>query len=219
MKDRPGVMLYFDHQECIEELSDEEAGKLIKGTLQYAQKGTVPQFAGGLKLVWLMLKPRLDYDAQRYYKLCRQKSYAVYCREQEKKQLPKQTFDEWQAEQSLSDDTECYPSTTTNTTTTPTATTATTTNTTTTATAAATIPASPAEKVGHHGKNRTIRLTDADYLDLMDEIGLSGLCDTMLYAEPKAQELGYDTETLDWKAFLRKCWYTEVKPGSDQNKL
>ena len=73
------------------------------------------------------------------------------------------------------------------------------------------MPASHAEKVGRHGKNRTIRLTDADYLELMDELGLNELCETMLYAEPKAQELGYDTEALDWKRFLRKCWYTKVK--------
>lgn len=206
MKERPGVMIYFDNQECINALSDEDAGRLIKGLLNYAAHGVTPQFDGALKLVWLMLKPRLDYDAQRYLRLCRQKSYAVYCREQDKKQLPRQSFDEWQTEQPLSADTECYPTATANTTATTATTTATATTTTTatTATAATTIPETPA-KLGRHGTNRTILLTNADYLELMDEMGLSELVDTMLYAEPKALDLGYDPETLDWKAFLRQC--------------
>lgn len=226
MKERPGVMLYFDNKDCFDALSDEETGRLIKGLLSYALTGREPQFDGALMLVWLMLKPRIDYDASRYYKLCRQKSYAVYCREQDKKQLPKQSFSEWETASSQTDDIECYPTTTTTATTTPTtittatATTAATTTTTSTPTAAATLLSTPAakEKRGHFGLNRTVRLTDGDYLELMDELGVSNLNETLLFAEPKAKELGCDADTLDWKSFLRRCWYQEVRQRTEAEK-
>lgn len=217
MKERPGVMMYFTNRPCFDALSDADAGKLLKGYLSYAETGIPPALDGTLQLLFLLLKPSVDADEQRYERHCTQKRYAVYCREQNRLSLPKLPYEEWL----LSADIDPYSNTETNTepVSVPASDTGTETNSLSASAAESDKGASLAEKIGHHGKNRTIRLTDADYLDLMDEIGLSGLCDTMLYAEPKAQELGYDTETLDWKAFLRKCWYTEVKPGSDQNKL
>ena len=112
MKERPGMMLYFDNKDCIDALTDAEAGRLMKGLLAYACDGTLPRFDGALKLVWLMFKPKLDLDAERYFRHCRQKSYAVYCREQDKRKLPKLSFDEWLSEDSASDDIGCYPTTT-----------------------------------------------------------------------------------------------------------
>lgn len=216
MKERPGVMMYFTNRPCFDALPDADAGKLLKGFLSYAETGTLPALNGTLQLLFLLLKPSVDADAQRYERHCTQKRYAAYCREQNKLSLPKLPYEEWL----LSADIDPYPNTETNTE--PVSVPASDADTETKSTSLSAAEANKAQapaKLGHHGKNRTIRLTDADYLDLMNEMGVSELCDTMLYAEPKAQELGYDAETLDWKAFLRKCWYTEVKPGSDQNKL
>ena len=112
MKERPGMMLYFENRACIDALSDAEAGKLIKGLLRYACDGTVPQFDGVLRLVWLMFQPKLDYDAARYDHLCRQKMYAVYCREQEKSNQIKLTFTDWLKYTFASNDTERYPTAT-----------------------------------------------------------------------------------------------------------
>lgn len=209
MTKRPGMMIYFDYRECIEALSDVEAGKLFKSLLNYAHTGEVPALDGALKLLWLALKPKLDHDALRYEQLCRQKKYAVYCREQERKELSKLSYEEWLEYHPISDDDECYPATTTTATTTA--------STTVTSSAAATVtPTEPTtpdapKKPGHHGVNKTILLTDADFIELMDEFGLSNLMETMRIAEPKAAALGYDAAALDWKRFLRKCWYGEVR--------
>lgn len=206
MKERPGVMLYFDNADCIEELPDAEAGLLLKGVMHYGLAGLEPQFNGALKLVWLMLKPKLDRDAERYFRACRQKSYAVYCRERNKKGLEKPTFAEWEAEQAWSDDIDCDPTTAPSVT--PER------KITASLSAAVTVPRATdaEERLGLYGEAGSIRLTDAAYGELMDEIGLFNLVDTIRYAEPKAAALGLDAEQIDWKHFLRHCWYDEVKP-------
>lgn len=218
MAKRPGMMIYFDYRECIEALSDNEAGKLFKSLLNYAHTGKTPALDGALKLVWLALKPKLDHDALRYEQLCRQKRYAVYCREQERKELSKLTYEDWLEHHPISGDDECYPTTTT------TATTTATVTSTAASTAAATVtPTGPTtadapKKLGHHGYNKSILLTDADYIELMDEMGLSGLIETMCIAEPKAAALGCDPDTLDWKRFLRECRYGNAgKPPAEIN--
>lgn len=215
MKERPGVMLYFENRECIEALSDDEAGKLMKATLQYAQTGENPQFEGVLNLVWLLLRPVIDRDAQRYRTQCLTKTYAVYCREQDKKGEDRLSFDDWCLSNG-SGDTFCYPTTTTATTTTPTTTpttstaTATTTSSTAATAAAPTVDAAPSvftstdqvNRLGAHGK---VLLTNKDFFTLRDEYGQAEMIDLAWKAEALAEQRGYDTDTLNWPDFLRYC--------------
>lgn len=209
---RPGVMFYLEHKDCVDELDDAEAGQLMKGMLEYVLTGTLPQFHGALKLVWLMIKPRLDHDAERYFKMCRQKSYAVYCREQDRKGLERLSFAEWETDSSVSGD-NCYDPTATTSATTTAATTTTATETATSSTAAAiTLPPSDApdgvaggSTLEHFGPQKLIRMTGREYVELMDEIGLRELQDVLTDAEQLAVLRGYDTETIDWPQFIRFC--------------
>lgn len=219
MKERPGVMLYFSNRPCIDALSDEEAGKLIKGFLSYAETGEDPAFDGVLQLLFLMLKPFADFDAERYQRHCTQTRYAVYCRERSKQSLPKLSYEEWK----LSADNDSYPNTISisesdsNSESVSVSDSVPDSESESNSQSAAISTAAPSAAVRRYsrfGTGKTVRLTDEDYLSLMEELGLQNLTQTILYAEPKAAELGYDASVLDWKRFLRKCWYEQVRQST-----
>lgn len=85
-KKRPGVMLYFDNFRVLDELSDLEAGVLFRGIMEYAERGILPEFdERGLTLIWHMIRPRIDHDAETYREKCRSNAYSVYCREARKR--------------------------------------------------------------------------------------------------------------------------------------
>ena len=44
---KPGVMIYFNDARVVDKLTDQEAGKLFRGILQYAERGEIPDFAAG----------------------------------------------------------------------------------------------------------------------------------------------------------------------------
>lgn len=215
MKERPGVMLYFENRDCIDALSDADAGQLVKATLRYAQTGERPQFEGLLNIVWLLLRPIIDRDAERYRYQCLTKTYAVYCRTQDKKGEERLSFDDWCLSNETSD-TLCYPTTTTTTNTTSNTTTATTpdttptANTTTASTAAATADEAPSvftstEKINHLGLHRTVVLTNKDYFELQNKYGQQTFLLLIEEAERRALERGYDPDTLDWPKFIQFC--------------
>lgn len=66
-KKAPGVLIYFDVVGCLELLTDEECGALMKGMLRYAMTGTEPALEGSaLAMAWCILKPRVDADRAAY---------------------------------------------------------------------------------------------------------------------------------------------------------
>lgn len=207
MKERPGVMFYFENRACIDALNDEEAGRLAKGILKYAQEGAEPAFDGVLRIVWLALRPNVDRDAQRYERQCRQKQYAVYCREQDRREQPRSSYEEWYADQMMCSDAVCYPTTTTTTTPTTTPTTTTTPTSTTAATATDPIAETSAaeEEKMRFGLHQTILLTKQEYTELMNEFGCTELHELFLTAEPLAMKRNYDPHTLNWPQYLRFC--------------
>ncbi len=201
MKDRPGVIFYFENQDCINALTDEETGKLTKGIMQYAKSGEEPAFDGVLRIVWLAMRPIVDRDGRRYERQCSQKQYAVYCREQDRHGEIRKTYEEWFADRPMITDAFCYPNTNT------------TTNTDTISNADADTDtttqmpdaACGEEEKQHFGQGRSILLTKTEFTDLMNEFGLTNLHELFLYAEPLAHERNYDPSTLDWPQFLRFC--------------
>jgi len=85
-KKQPGVMLYFDNFRVLEMLSDMEAGIMFKAIMNYAEKGVEPEFEErGLNLIWYMIRPRIDYDANAYREKCESNAYSVHCREAKKR--------------------------------------------------------------------------------------------------------------------------------------
>ena len=66
-KPMPGVMLYFDRLSFLDRLDDAQTGRLFRALIRYARDGEEPIIEDVMfGVVWDILQPMLDYDAQRY---------------------------------------------------------------------------------------------------------------------------------------------------------
>ena len=105
-KQRPGIMIYFeDYMPVVEMLGDAQLGSLFRALMQYAATGAEPEaeMDGVLRMVYGMLKPKLDRDEQAYRLTCLKRQYAVYCREQDRNHLARLSFEDWR-DVTVSDD-------------------------------------------------------------------------------------------------------------------
>ena len=182
---RPGIMLYFDILEPIQELPDAEKGQLLVAMLEYGQSGKIPEFNGklGLTLAWGFIRPKLDKDSEEYNKTVLKRQYATFCRDRKKKGEPEVSFDEWmmtiddQSYQMISSDTKWYPTTTTTTSSTPNTSTTTSTAAAATATTIETTDAAATADIetrflgGELGKG-VVLLSDEQIGSLLDKIGI-----------------------------------------------
>ena len=74
----------------------EQRGQLFTAMLDYAESGSVPDFADPLlRLAWGFVVPSLDADNDRYQAVCGSGKYAKYCGDVKKQGIPPLTFDEW----------------------------------------------------------------------------------------------------------------------------
>ena len=186
---RPGIMLYFDILEPIKVLPDADKGRLLVAMLEYGQSGTVPEFEGMLALAWGFVKPKIDKDEAEYNLSVLRRQYATVCRERKKKGEPEITFDEWlrtnssgdyQGVSMVTNDNQCYPTTST----TPTTSTSTNTSTAITTAAAATTNTTEPEDAAAPAIERNVKalggklgqnvvfLSDAQISDLLDTMGI-----------------------------------------------
>ena len=78
MSGRPGFMLYFDTAPAFERLSDEGAGRLIKAMLAYASTGELVPLDDNLALLFELIRPRLDRDAEKYEQTVQKRKYGGY---------------------------------------------------------------------------------------------------------------------------------------------
>ncbi|MBQ6404026.1 MAG: hypothetical protein IJI27_09000 [Oscillospiraceae bacterium] len=66
-KQMPGVMLYFDRLSFLDRLDDAQTGRLFRAVIRYARDGAVPEIDDVMfGVAWDVLRPMVDYDAQRY---------------------------------------------------------------------------------------------------------------------------------------------------------
>ena len=111
-KQRPGVMLYFDTLcPALARLKNEQSGELLKGIVEYAMTGAIPELDDMAGMAFDLLRPGIDRDGERYEDTREQRKYAVYCREAKKRRETPCSFEEWQ--QMVSCDIGRYPTTTT----------------------------------------------------------------------------------------------------------
>ncbi len=142
-KQKPGVMLYFDSiRPALNRLDNEQCGALFRAILDYGEFGTVSDLEPMTGMVFDLLRPKIDRDAEKYEESREQRQHAVYAREAKRRGEQPLTFSEWRLHRELSSDNRPippdnenigpYPSTTTSTsiTQTPTPTTSTSTSTT-----------------------------------------------------------------------------------------
>ena len=68
MKENPqkSFILYSDYSDMINELSDAEAGELLKSVFKYTNTGEAPDLKGMAKMAFIVIKQNLDRNAVKY---------------------------------------------------------------------------------------------------------------------------------------------------------
>jgi len=59
-------ILYSDYYDMINELSDAEAGELVKSVFKYTNTGEIPELTGMAKMAFIVIKQNLDRNATKY---------------------------------------------------------------------------------------------------------------------------------------------------------
>ena len=118
MSQRPGVMLFFDVRPALKRLTVEERGRLFEAILDYGELGLLPDFEGGLGIVWDFIQPRIDQDAARYADKVLKNRYSVFTREAKRAGLQPVEFEIWRTDpdsfyRAISSDANRYPTTAT----------------------------------------------------------------------------------------------------------
>lgn len=88
-KEKPGVMVYWEMFDVLESLMDGQAKIMLQAIRSYSQYGVAPDFTGDalLATLWMLVKPKIDADSDRYEKIRRQRTDAInarWSREREK---------------------------------------------------------------------------------------------------------------------------------------
>lgn len=68
--EQKGFVVYGDTKAVVDELSDEQAGRLFRGMLEYFVDGDDPDFDDVLKLVFIPIRQQMDRNADKYNKMC-----------------------------------------------------------------------------------------------------------------------------------------------------
>lgn len=69
-KEQKGFIVYGDIKPVVDRLSDEEAGQLLRGMLNYFVDGKPPKFDGVLEFVFIPIKQQMDRNAIKYESKC-----------------------------------------------------------------------------------------------------------------------------------------------------
>ena len=96
MKQKPGVMIYFDMLPAIENLSKADKGVLFYAILRYGLHGEVPEMSAKLKVVWPLVQQRLDRDEEQYCKVVTKRAYSAYVRWAKHNKEDVMSFQNWQ---------------------------------------------------------------------------------------------------------------------------
>lgn len=109
-KEKPGVMMYWETFDVLESLVDGDAKLMVSAIRQYAQYGALPDFNGNslLSTLWILIRPKLDADSERYEKIRQQRRGAVNARWEKERQ--RTAVDEYGSIRVYSNDTDEYGS-------------------------------------------------------------------------------------------------------------
>lgn len=69
-------LLYVDRLEVLDEMTDEDAGKLFKAIRDYVKDGSIPERGTLVSIAFRALKPALDSDSEKYHLMCLRRSEA-----------------------------------------------------------------------------------------------------------------------------------------------
>ena len=98
MRNKPGVMIYFDMRRPLSILDDKDKGILFDTILEYGETHEVnPRIHESplLSVIWGLIQTRLDLDEERYWQVVVKRKYAAYVRWSKQKQETTMDFPEW----------------------------------------------------------------------------------------------------------------------------
>lgn len=93
-KEKPGVMLYWETLDVLENLPDGQAKIMLHAIRHYSQFGEAPDFGKDtvLSTLWILIRPKIDADTERYENMVLQRKYASFKRDNKDYEG---SFDEW----------------------------------------------------------------------------------------------------------------------------
>ena len=104
-KARPGVMIYFESvRPALSRLDNEQCGALFRAIIDYAEYGAVPDLEPMTGMVFDLLRPKIDRDAEKYEESREQRQHAVYVREAKRRGEQPLTLPEWRLYRETSSD-------------------------------------------------------------------------------------------------------------------
>lgn len=74
--DKKSFIMYLDNIDIFSELTDEEAGKLIKAIFEYENTGAISELDRLLKVAFLSIKKGLDANREKYARVCERRKQA-----------------------------------------------------------------------------------------------------------------------------------------------
>ena len=94
---KPGIMIYFDLIPALSLLSNEEKGILLQMMMEYGKTGIEPKNkrSNMVEIAWCIIKQRLDFDDETYYKKVTKSKYGAYVRWCKKKGDSVLDYDDW----------------------------------------------------------------------------------------------------------------------------
>lgn len=75
-KKQPGFIIYGEFEEQVNMLSDSDAGLLLRALFRYANDGEVVEMPPMVKMIFSVMKRRIDLQAEKYAEICRKRSEA-----------------------------------------------------------------------------------------------------------------------------------------------
>lgn len=102
-KRAPGVMLYFSSRPSFELLEPEDVKTLLLAMLDYGRTGVEPNLTRPMqRLAWAGLREKLDWDLQRYERVCLSNKYKRFLREADR-HFPREQCPDYEKWLELSD--------------------------------------------------------------------------------------------------------------------
>lgn len=103
-------MVYWETFDVLENLVDGDAKLMLSAIRQYSQYSALPDFTGNtiLSTLWLLIRPKLDADTERYERIREQRRGAINARWEKERQ--KAAVNEYGSIQPYSNDTYEYGS-------------------------------------------------------------------------------------------------------------
>ena len=80
MKERPGIMMYFERWAALLELPDARVGAFCRAALKYGKDGVQPEFQGAEAALWAIIRADIDRDGARYQEVSEARRRAAKAR-------------------------------------------------------------------------------------------------------------------------------------------